>query len=429
MATTSAAMSQRRVRARDVPEGFWPAALFAIRLNLFGIALSALWNPLNTLVLPDLVSGTATEGLQGSALGLITFLGIGIAAVVQPIAGSMSDRAPMESPRKGIMIPAGVATILTLLALSVATVFWWLLAAYIALQLASNAAQAAFQALIPDHYPKDKRTTPSGVKTAFGLLGTVLGLGAAGLLSQADVGERPIIWFLAAAFGLGVLAVWKLAPPDKRAGDREWGFKASIREAFAPLVKGSMHFRLAIFSRFLFLLGLYPVQRFLRYYLEDRFELDNSLGIAALAILAGVLIAAIAAAAAGGLSKLVKERLLLQGSIVAAAAGVVGIALLPGASIVVGSGLLLAVGVGAFQAINWGDIAAEIPDGEGARYFGVANMATAGASAAAGLFGPVVDVLHRYLPTTTYQATFTLAALLTLSALLPLRRIKASEQG
>lgn len=428
MATSSAAIGQRRASAaRDVPEGFWPAALFAIRLNLFGIALSALWNPLNTLVLPDLVANTSTEGLRSSALGLITFLGIGIAAVAQPIAGSMSDRAPLESPRKGIMIPAGVATILALLALSVTTVFWWLLAAYIALQLASNAAQAAFQALIPDHYPKDKRTTPSGVKTAFGLLGTVIGLGAAGLLSQAEVGERPIIWLLAGTFGLGVLAVWKLAPPDTRAGNREWGLKAALREAFAPLVCGSSHFRLAILSRFLFLLGLYPVQRFLRYYLEDRFELENSLGIAAMAILAGVLVAAVAAAAAGGLSKLIKERLLLQGSIVAAAVGVAGIALLPGAYIVIGSGLILAVGVGAFQAINWGDIAAEIPDGEGARYFGVANMATAGASAAAGLFGPVVDVLQRFLPTTTYQATFTFAALLTLSALMPLRRIKSDR--
>ena len=48
---------------------------------------------------------------------------------------------------------------------------------------------------------------------------------------------------------------------------------------------------------------------------------------------------------------------------------------------------------------------------------GLANVATAGASALAGLLGPVVDAANALVPGGTYQITFTLAALVTLVAL------------
>lgn len=48
------------------------AIWFAARINIYAIALTALWTPLNTLVLPDQMRAVAPAALRGSALGLIT---------------------------------------------------------------------------------------------------------------------------------------------------------------------------------------------------------------------------------------------------------------------------------------------------------------------------------------------------------------------
>jgi MFS family permease len=78
-------------KAEQKQRSRWAALLFAARINLYAIALSALWTPLNSILLPDLVGESALPGLRGSALGLITFSGIGAAVLVQPVAGAISD--------------------------------------------------------------------------------------------------------------------------------------------------------------------------------------------------------------------------------------------------------------------------------------------------------------------------------------------------
>ena len=88
------------------------------------------------------------------------------------------------------------------------------------------------------------------------------------------------------------------------------------------------------------------------------------------------------------------------------------------------AGLALAAAAGVFQAINWAVLAKSLEDEEAARYFGLANIATAGASATAGAFGPVVDIAQRYVPGATYQVLFCICALIALSALWPARTLK-----
>jgi MFS family permease len=65
----------------------------------------------------------------------------------------------------------------------------------------------------------------------------------------------------------------------------------------------------------------------------------------------------------------------------------------------------VAVGVGAFQAVNWAVLSRAIPTGEGAQFFGLANIATAGASALAGLLGPFIDAANALLSVDAYHTT------------------------
>lgn len=59
----------------------------------------------------------------------------------------------------------------------------------------------------------------------------------------------------------------------------------------------------------------------------------------------------------------------------------------------------------------------------------MANIATAGAGALAGLYGPIVDIMNAVFPAGTYQVLFGLAAAVAALALLPLRRVGEGSSG
>jgi len=56
------------------------ALTFGLRINIYGLGLMALWNTLDSVILPLRVEETAPASLKGSALGLVGLLGV--AAVV-----------------------------------------------------------------------------------------------------------------------------------------------------------------------------------------------------------------------------------------------------------------------------------------------------------------------------------------------------------
>jgi MFS family permease len=127
---------------------------------------------------------------------------------------------------------------------------------------------------------------------------------------------------------------------------------------------------------------------------------------ATFAILGAILLGATAAAVAGEVSDHLGRKPVLYVSIGLAVAGTAGIGFAPTLLFVGVYGALVAVGFGAFQAVNWALLSDDIPEGEGAKYFGLANLATS-----------------------TYQLTFSLAALAALASIIPLRRITSAGDG
>jgi hypothetical protein len=71
-----------------------------------------------------------------------------------------------------------------------------------------------------------------------------------------------------------------------------------------------------------------------------------------------------------------------------------------------------------------------VPRGEGAQFFGLANIATAGASALAGLLAALIDLANALLPVDAYHVTFGLAVVVAAASVLPLRGIPAdADEG
>ncbi len=392
-----------------------------IRFNLFALILTAFWTPLNTLLLPGLVEGRAPEVLRGSALGAMTLIGVGIAVLVQPGLGAISDRWRSPERRRLPIAVASAISVPLVIALWLVPGFFSLLAVYIFLQCAMNAAQAAFQALIPDRVPAKDRARASGVKTALDVGGNAVGLGIAGAILLLGGGDGAQVAALAAILGIGaVIAVLTVPRIDRKPPTllplKPW------TKVFGPLKSGPAAFRSAILLRFLFLLGLYPVQRFILFLLEDRYGVEDPLARASIFIIIAIVIAACGGIVAGFLDDYFSTPRLLAGTAILSSLALLGIAFSPTLYILAIPAFILAFMAGAFQALNWGVIANALPDDEAARYFGLANIATAGAGAMTGVFGPLVDIADRFVPGATYQILFTICALVTASCLLVLRK-------
>ena len=69
-------------------------------ISVYWFAISYLWNSLHPIILPMLVPLMAPENLKGSALGIMTSIGLILAVIVQPAAGAVSDRTTSRWGRR-----------------------------------------------------------------------------------------------------------------------------------------------------------------------------------------------------------------------------------------------------------------------------------------------------------------------------------------
>lgn len=413
-----------------------PTLRFAARFNIYSVSLTALWTPLGTLLLQQRVSDIASPAFRDTALGILTFVGIGIAAITEPIAGRISDRAPLPDRRRPFIVGGTLLDLLFLVFLWWAPSYWWLFGAYILLQLSSNVAQSAFQALLPDLVRPAERGLASGVKNSYDLLGSIIGLVGVAALQGAGLGPGSALVYISGLLilGAGLSVFWvprvSPLPPEERAHNLwELADPRAIPEAFHLDLRAHSAFALAGVSRFLFLFGMYPVQRFFLYFAESRFGLQGAGEIASYLFVFLILVGAVSAVASGPLSDRFGRLNALRLGIVVSVVGLLGVSFSPSLPVLLAPGALMAVGLGTFQTVNWALLSDFIPSGQEARFYGLANIATAGASAMAGLFGPLISVLGLATPYYTYSIAFSIAAVLALTSLIPLIWMRSTEQS
>lgn len=370
-------------------------SVIGVSVGWLGISMIADGVP--TLLLPHAL--LREQAGDATTVGVTTLIAIGLAALLQPVAGRWSDRVgrfPVIAAGSlaavaglalfGLAGAAPAATIVTLAGVSV--------------------AQAGHQALLPDRLPASWRGRGGGLKGAFDVGGAffafvvlafVLGAGAPALAAA-----------LLAAILVGGFVAARLLLPARPA--------RPVRRAVRPLL-GAYRFdgvsrplATLIAARFLFLLGIYAVGRFLLLFVADRLGLGADEAAleagAALALLA--LATVVASPPSGWVSDRIGRRpVMLAGGVLAAA----GIALLPAAnetSTIIAFGMLMSLGSAAFGAGSWAMLTDLVAGDDAGRQLGLANIGTAGAAALAGAFGVLIDGAG-------YGPTFAVAALCSLA--------------
>ncbi|HXH20963.1 MAG TPA: MFS transporter [Dehalococcoidia bacterium] len=392
----------------------------------FGLSMFA--DGVTTLILPDLLEDQLPEGLEGTVLGLVTFVGLAAAALVQPVAGHLSDRLGAGWRRQPV-IAAGVAVSLpgaALLALGPGLP--WVLAGYFVLLLALSVAQAGQQALVPDLVREERRGRAAGLKGVMDLGGALVAFLVLGVTLEQG-GPVPGLAIMSAVLvgvfllGLVLQPRWPSAPPPRESRPRP-------ADAFRLDLRTHAAFVRVTVARLLFLFGVYAVGRFFLFLADDRLgmEADEAEEEAAF-LLAGLTLVSLLAALLGGW--FADRRGRATAMTLGAYLGAGGIALLVVArsqASLFGFGALLALGSGLFTAGNWAQAADLAPQEERARFMALANLGTAGAIAAAGLLGPVIDAGNAASDGLGYDLLLAVAAASVFASALAVRPLAPSRE-
>ncbi len=371
------------------------------------VGVSVLWLPLaflfdgvTVLLLPLRLGGGATE------LGLVSFVGLAAAAIIQPLAGTLGDRIRHRVDRRRFAAVAAIPVIAGLWLLVGSTGMLAAVLAYLVVQVAASAVQASQQALIPEHVARAAQGRAAGLKAAFDVGGAFVAflvLGA--LLASGELVAAALVTTLVLVVALVALF---LGLPDSRPEAGSRGPSLEVPRGLLPLMA----------ARFLFLLGTYVVGRFLVLLVGERLGIpaDRAAGEAGGLLALFTLATGVAALAFGRLSDRVPRRSLMAAGSLVSALGVV--ALVPALGLVglVVGGLLMSLGTAAFVTANWAATTDLAPAEDAGRLMGIANLGTAVAAAAAGLAGPLIDAAG-------FATTLLVAAGVSAAAIVPLVRM------
>jgi MFS family permease len=286
----------------------------------------------------------------------------------------------------------------------------WLFIGYVGLQFSSNIAHGPAQGLLPDRVAQEKLGMASGLKTFMDMLSLVIASLLAGrLLDPATNDPTLIIIVLMVVIVISTAITVILTPEEPTESPQRKNLSAldarsvrseiaKLREQFHVDFRAHRSYWWLIAERGLFLLGIYGVQAFAQYYLQDVIRVPDPpkqtgdlLAVLTLSIVLLVLFGGWLADRIG------PKRLLFTASLITA----VGMILMllprsmPG---VMAVGSLLGAGIGLFLTSNWAMANQLAPGEEAGKYLGLTNIATAGSGALARLEGPALDWLNGLWP-------------------------------
>jgi len=164
-----------------------------------------------------------------------------------------------------MVMGVGLAT-MGLLLMAVSFSLWWLSIGFLLLSVANNMIVAPYSALVPDVTPADQRGVAAGWLGGMSMLGYLLGGIVSYHLETTGLFVAYFVLALVHALSMGVTvyfipeeAVREPKSPDTLGG--------RCRSFIRPMM--SHDFRVVFFTRFLMQMGIFTVQEYLQYYLED----------------------------------------------------------------------------------------------------------------------------------------------------------------
>ncbi|MGD0707403.1 MAG: MFS transporter [Anaerolineaceae bacterium] len=399
-------------------------------LNAYWIGLSFMWNSLHVTILPAVLLNYVPENQKNTWLGLLTFFGLILAMVIQPLSGALSDLWASKMGRRRPFIWFG--TLGDMIFLGIMAFVGGLPAlfiGYIGLQITSNIAHGPTQGLLPDEVPTEQLGAASGIKTAMDMFGIIISSLLMGFLITAKNADPTksvlaIIGFMVLFGGITLLGSHEKAqtPPQQ---NQLLLIKGLWKKVFNFSAEGDKSYWRLIFSRFLYLVGIYGFQSFAQYFIRDKFPQENPIVFTQLVMGTFVVVLIIFTLLAGFLGdRYGRKRIhIISGYIGALGAILLIFAATPIELILYGS--VMGMGLGIFMSTNWAMANQMAPTAEAGKYMGLTNLATAGSAAVARLEGPMIDGFNNAAPGLLigWTVLFAISAVLMVCSSLAMRNV------
>jgi len=406
-------------------------------LNMYWIGLSFKWNAIHPLILPAVLLNYVPDTQKNTYLGILTFVGLVIATLVQPISGAISDRWVSRWGRRRPLIVIGTLFDLVFLAiLGWAGGLAWLFAGYILLQFSSNIAHGPVQGLLPDKVPAHQLGVASGIKTFMDMLALILASLVAGSLIDPVTRDPTLI--IAVVIGLVVVTsaitifgTFEESTEGSRLTDvNSRSIFQEFKDLFKVDIKTNPAYWWLIAERFVFLLGVFGIQQFAQYYIGDVLQVENPVKTTG-DLMAALAIGLVVMTLVGGwlTDRLGAKPILVAASLITAL-GCSFLLLVDDQGSLVLMGSVIGVGMGLFLTANWALANQLAPSKEAGKYLGLTNIATAGAGALGRLWGPILDGLNnaRSGDWLGYKAMFIFGTICALLSIILLVRIPNPKQ-
>lgn len=398
-----------------------------LALNAYWFGLSFMWNGLHVLILPAVLLHFVPEAQKNTYLGVLTFFGLIIAMVVQPVSGDLSDRWASRWGRRRPLISLGTLGDFVFLAiLGWSGGLGWIALGYLGLQFTSNIAHGPAQGLLPDQVPDQQMGLASGMKNLIDMSGLVVSSLLLGNLFQAET-RHPVgvLGLIAGVLALGAwITIFGIREADSRAASQPTRRSLWWNTILNDARQHPEFFRL-IAARLFYLIGIYGVQTFAQYYVRDVLAVENAVQLTGNLLAVITLTILVFVLTGGWLGDRIGNKRI---SFIASGIGCLGFLLLllvrtPTNLLIFGS--VLGVGIGLFLTSNWALANKLAPSGEEGKFLGLTNLATAGAAAIGRLEGPMIDILNGLRPGAWwgYFGIFILGAMCVLISAYLLRRV------
>jgi len=399
-----------------------------ITMNVYWLGLSFMWNSIHPIILPSFLLHIVPEHLKNTYLGVLTFCGLVLAMIIQPISGAASDgwRSRWGRRRPLALIGTGLDFIFLLLLAWSGNLFIVILG-YVGLQITSNIAHGPMQGLIPDLVPNEQLGLASGLKNLLDMAGLIVASMVAGNLLSPDDRYPTMIMVVVMGFLLISAAVtFFYVKEDPTSDNNRNGNKIHIKQVFQIDLKANTSYFWLIVSRFLFLVGIYGIQTFAQYYIRDVMQAANPVKATG-DLMASLAIALVICSLVGGwLTDKIGARLVIYFASLLSAIGAFLLVFakdIPSLTCFAG---ILGAGIGLYLSSNWALASRLAPREEAGKFLGLTNLATAGASAVSKLGGIPIDMANNAFPGHYYGYTglFVLGGIFVLVSMLLLRKVK-----
>jgi Na+/melibiose symporter-like transporter len=395
-----------------------------LAISTYWLGLSFMWNSIHPILLPVLLL-SFTEHAKNTAYGMLTFVGLVIALLVQPLSGALSDRTHHWLGRRRPWILLGSALNIGCLVMMVTARSLWVVgAAYVLLQFCSNLAHGPAQGLIPDLVPPTRRGIAAGLKNAFDMGGIILAATISGRVMGATTPRAGLMGILIIGVMVTATAITVKGARERSTAELETPMDQatladqSLRALLTVDLSKHRDYGRLLLSRFFVLLGSFAVQSFALFYFRDILEIASpARAVGQMMAIIGISIV-VTAYPAGALSERWGRKRLAMVACALAATGMGLLVVLRSPAALGGLGAMIGVGMGIFASVNWAWATDLVPQAEAGKYLGFSNLATAGSAAVARLLGPFVDLLNRWTPSAGYSMVFVLATLGALAGLL-----------